>query len=155
MANLKDTNIEGQLNVTEDINIGEMSVKEEISNLNSNLNNLTPWKTCTATAITNCFYDNKYLAKYRYDDSCIEIIVEGTYYSNSTSVDRNNIMVKISGLEVPITKEAFSVIWNDTNKSFVRVKLLTDGTISIDSYGVEIPLNHWISFSGSYFIVMR
>lgn len=37
MAKLNDTSINGKLDVTEDVNIGDMSVKEELSKLNSNL----------------------------------------------------------------------------------------------------------------------
>lgn len=37
MAKLNDTSINGKLDVTEDVNIGDMSVKEELSKLNSNI----------------------------------------------------------------------------------------------------------------------
>jgi hypothetical protein len=42
MARFKDTEINGNLNVTEDVQIGDMSVSEKLDELNTNITILTP-----------------------------------------------------------------------------------------------------------------
>lgn len=109
------------------------------------------WKDCTLTAVKNMIYDNSYTAKYRYNDTYIEICCTGTYFLNAESIEAGETMIQISGLEVPIPTEAFSEVWDDSAKSFVPVKLTTDGKISTGGSGVSIAINHWLSLGHIYF----
>lgn len=69
MAQLNDSTVNGNLNVTEDVTIGDMSVKEEISNLNSKFDELGCSSLlvnikATTTETEFATYNNRKLSDY-------------------------------------------------------------------------------------------
>lgn len=111
------------------------------------------WKDCTLTAVRNQIYADEYTAKYRYNNSYIEIEINCcTYYLNSESIESGEALVKISELDVQIPQKASSYCWDDSNKSFFPLELHTNGNICLGGSGTAISIQHWISLSHVKFI---
>lgn len=114
------------------------------------MENESKWKDCTLTAIRNMVYNG--LVKYRYNDTFIEIVLNGTYYLNSEEINSPTAMLQISGLDASIPESVNSIWWNDTINTFIPVTLNTDGTVILGGGNISIPVNHWIGMNNSKFI---
>lgn len=114
----------------------------------------TEWKDCTFTAVRNILYnDGNAYAKYRYSNSFVEVVINGTYYLNSEAIESGEAMMQISGLDVTIPETASGgIAWDDSSKVLIPLSLNTDGTITLSGANTSIAVKHWIGLHKARFI---
>lgn len=115
-------------------------LEDRVTELNGNFT----WKECVIVPGNKISLYGNNKAYYRYDDKFIEIIVATTLYSSS-NIDKGDVLFTLSGIDVFPQQSKGTILWNDSNDSFLVVDFNENHTVTLGcgNFGA----NHWVGTS--------